>query len=534
MNLPAIRNLVVAQLKLDLRHPRTGRFSASRIATTMIAYGFSGLVLALSLGQASAESVLFVAASFGMVLAAFGVAGSYDELMGRPKDNAWLTTLPASEGTHYAARVASIGFYFVLIAVSVAVPVGVRVALSDGIGAGIAVGGLVAAGMLWTAAIATTFLWGLTLSLPYRLLSPALSITKTVLISALVLGYQWVGSEESAVNAPWWPAAWLADGLSGRPTEGLALLLGTIGYLVVLGAIYFPSRYFLLQNRLADGARQLERRHRAQRTLSFWERALISAPAARAAYGFALSAFRDDRLVRGRLWPAALLPLGFAFFGWWMGGLGDLFLYGPENVLLFSETRLHLSLVVILLFCGQSLVQTLQFSDHAEAAWLFDTLPDARPRVLQLGAHQALTYRVLLPLHVVLALVLSTLMPPLHAVIHAAFWFSVTVLATRIQALIHRRPPFSRRADRFSAAERFLPLFVSIPAALAVLIVQTLTFSSPLLASQTIVGLLAINVGLGKWVGRKRSDQKRRERIKNSVSADVKVLPLESHVHANL
>ena len=522
MNLPAIRTLTVAQLKLDLRHPRSGRFSASRIATTVIAYAFSGLVLALSLGDADAESILFVAASFGMVLAAFGVAGSYDELMGRPKDNAWLTTLPASEGTQYAARVASIGFYFLPIAVSVATPIGVRVAMSGTVGEGFAVAGLVAAGMLWTAALSTTVLWGLTLWLPYRLLNPALGLAKTVLIAALVLGYQWVGGVEGSVNAPWWPAAWLADGLSGRPTEGLALLVGTVGYLVVLGAIYFPSRYFLLLNRLADGARQIERRSRSQRSLSVVERVLIETPAARAAYGFALSAFRDDRLVRGRLWPAALLPLGFAFFGWWMGGLGDLFVYGPENVLYFAETRLHLSLVVILLFSGQSLVQTLQFSDHAEAAWLFDTLPDARPRVLQLGAHQALAYRVLLPLHVVLALVLSTLMAPMHAIIHAAFWFAVTSLATRIQALIHSRPPFTRRADRFSAADLFLPLVVSIPAALGVLVLQSMAFSEPLLAVQAIAGLLLVNVGLAAWVGRSRSG----DSVRKGMPVDVPVLPV--------
>ncbi len=520
MNIRAIRTLAVAQIRLDLRHPRSGRFSASRIATTAIAYGFSGLVLALSVGNASVESFLFVAASFGMVLAAFGVAGSYDELMGRPKDNAWLTTLPASQGTQYAARVLSIGFYFVLIALSVAIPVGVRVALSDGIGSGLAVAGLVAAGMLWTAALSMTVLWSLTLRLPFRLLSPALSATKTVLIAALVLGYQWVGSEEGAANAAWWPAAWLADLLTGRPTEGLALLVGTVGYMVVISAIYFPSRYFLLLNRLADGARQIERRTRSLRALSMIERILIGTPAARAAYGFALSAFRDDRLVRGRLWPAALLPLGFAFFGWWMGGLGDLFVFGPENVLLFSETRLHLSLVVILLFSGQSLVQTLQFSDHAEASWLFDTLPGARPRVLQLGAHQALAFRILLPLHGVLALVLSTVMAPTHAVIHAAFWFAVTSLATRIQAVVGRRPPFSRHSDRFSSAERFLPLFLSIPAALAILALQTKTFTTPLMAVQTIIGVLAVNAGLARWIGRERKAKRQR------VPSVVPVLPV--------
>lgn len=515
MNLPAIKTLAVAQLKLDLRHPQTGRFSASRVATTLVAYGFSGLVLAISLWNADAESVLFVASSFGMVLAAFGVAGSYDELMGRPKDNAWLSTLPASEATQYAARIVSIGFYFLITAIAVAIPVGIRVAVTSGVTAGMAIAGLVSAGMLWTAASSIVLLWLLTLWLPYRLLNPALNATKVLLIGLLVLGYQWIGSEQQAADAPWWPAAWLADGLVWRPTEGLSLLIGSIGYLVVLGAVYFPRRYFDLLSRLSDGAQQNERKARTGKRLLWIERMLIRQPAARAAYGFALSSFRDDRLVRGRLWPAAMLPLGFAFFGWWMGGLGDLFVYGPENVLVYSETRLHLSLVVILLFCGQSLVQTLQFSDHAEASWLFDTLPDGRPRVLQLGAHQALTYRIILPLHAILALVLMTKMPFTHALIHVAFWFAVTVLATRIQALIIRRPPFARRSDRFNAAERFLPLLVSIPGALAVLLIQVFTFGSPRLAILVTIGLLLYSAGLARFVQSPRPSYSAGERSEN-------------------
>ncbi|MDX1440368.1 MAG: hypothetical protein R3284_10750 [Rubricoccaceae bacterium] len=499
MNLHTIRTLATAQLKLDLRHPQSGRFSASRIATTLLAYGFSGLVLALSLWHADAESMLFVSASFGMVLAAFGVTGSYDELMGRPKDNAWLSTLPASESTQYAARLVSIGFYFIITAVAVATPVGLRTAFSSGIGEGLSVFGLVTGGMLWTASVTTTVLWVLTLALPYKILYPSLNITKGVLIAMLVLGYQWIGTDNSAAEAAWWPAAWLADGLAWRPTEGLAFFIASISVLLVLGGIYFPHRFFRLLQRLSDGAQQNDTKARTGRNLMWPEQMIARTPAARAAYGFSLSAFRDDRLVRGRLWPAATLPIGFAFFGWWMGGLGDLLVFGPENVLLYGETRLHLSMVVILMFCGQTLVQTLQFSDHSEAAWLFDALPGATPRVMQVGAQQALAYRVLLPLHLVLLLFLMWSMPVMHAVLHVGYWFAVTSLATRVQCLLSSRPPFSRRSDRFSASERFMPLFVSIPVAMAVLIVQTITFQTPLLAAQIVVGLLMLNAAIGSW-----------------------------------
>lgn len=500
MNPRVVRTLVAAQLRQELRHPRSGRFGGSRVGLTALAYGFSGLLLAATLGDVPPETALFVSGSFGLVLAAFGIAGSYDVLMGRPKDHAWLVTLPASKGEQYAARLAAIGVYVVLVAVAVAAPVGVRVAVSHGASAGLGVAGLMAGGMVWTSAAAVAVLWALTLGLPYRLLRPALAITRALLLAALVLGYQWVGAEPEATATPWWPAAWLADGLLGRPTRGLVLLLGSVGLLVAAFALLFPGRYFRLLRRLGDGAERAERRARARRTLLFPERLLVRAPAARAAYGFALSAFRSDRLVRGRLWPAALLPLGFVLLGWWMGGLGDLFLYGSEYVLTLPETRLHLSVVVVLLFCGQSLVQTLQLSDHAEAAWVFGTLPGAQPRLLQLGAQQALQYRVLLPLHAVLALALAATMPLGHALLHALFWYAVVALATRVQAGLHRAPPFSRHGDRFDAGSRFVPLLVSVPAAAAVLFVQTLTFTEPLLALQAILGLVVLNAGLARLV----------------------------------
>ena len=124
MNL--VLTLAAAQLRADLRHARSGRRGAGRLATTVAAYGFSGIVLALSLGNAPAPAALFVGGSFGIVLAAFGVVGSYDELMGRPRDNAWLSTLPASEYQHYAARLMGIGLYVALMVVGIAVPVALR------------------------------------------------------------------------------------------------------------------------------------------------------------------------------------------------------------------------------------------------------------------------------------------------------------------------------------------------------------------------------------------------------------------------
>lgn len=467
---------------------------------TLLAYGFSGLVLAFSLSDATPEQAVFVAASFGVVLAAFGVVGSYDELMGRPKENAWLATFPATERQHYGARLLGIGAYVAMMAVSVAVPVAVRIGMTHGAVAGTEVGALVAGGVAWTAGISLAVLWAVTLVLTPRVLRPALSVSRTLLVAALVLGYQWIGASPEAASAPWWPAAWLADAMTGRPTLGLALLVGAVGVLVVAFAVVFPSRYFALLDKMAAAARWAEAHDHGQNALLWPERLAVRGGPARAAYGFALAAITRDRIVRGRLWPAALLPLGFALFGWVAGGLESLFIHGPENVLGLQETQLHLSLLVILLFCAQTLVQTVQVSDHDRASWVFATLPDARPRRLQLGAQQALAFRVLLPLHAILALVLAFQMPALHALVHVLFWFAVVTLTTRLYALVHRSTPFSKRSDRFSAAARFLPLLASVPAGLLALLVQTLAFTSIPRAVAASLGILFAGAALARLV----------------------------------
>lgn len=502
-----VLTLAAAQLRADLRHRRSGKLSAGRLATTVMAYGFSGAVLALSLGGAPPEQALFVGSSFGMVLAAFGVVGSYDDLMGRPRDNAWLTTLPATEASHYGARLLGIGVYVGLMAIGVALPVAIRVAASNGLALGVLVGTGITSAIVWTSLAALLLLWTLTLTLPRKPLRWAIGIARAALIAALVLGFQLVGAQAQALDSPWWPAAWLADAFSGRPTAGLGLLLlSLVGFVIAFGFM-IPHQYFDLLRRLADGARRDGSRSRLGRQLSAPERWLVRPGPVRAAYGFAAAAFADDRLVRGRLWPAAILPVGFVAFGWLSGGLGSVVgfgdvgaLEGTLRVLQNSTTQLHLSIIVVLLFCVQSLVQTVQHSDHADASWVFSVIPDAPPRVVQLGAHQALTWRALFPLHVAIAVGMAATMPALDAVLHAGYWFAVSVLVSRSFAVATSTPPFSRSSDKFDAARRFVPLLVSIPVGVGVLIVQVAAFTSRTTAGAAIFLLLALSALLAEIV----------------------------------
>ena len=472
--------------------------------TTALAYAVSGVVLALSLGDADPDQVVLVGGSFGIVLAAFGVVGSYDELMGRPKENAWLTTLPASERQHYAARLLGIAGYVALMGVSVCLPIGIRSALAHGPAAGLEIALLVALGVAWTSAVCVGTLWTLTLAVPQAALRPALGAARTLLVGGIVVGYQWLGSSPEAASAPWWPAAWLADAASGRSTVGLAVLAASALGLAWAFTFPFADRYFRILTTLASEARESES-ERETRRLSRLERLLTRTGPARAAYGFAVAALTSDRLVRGRVWPAALLPLGFAAFGWMAGGLESLLIHGSGNAILYPETQLHLSLLVVLIFCTHSLIQTLQFSDDSDAAWVFATLPEVRPRRMQIGAQTALVVRILFPLHLALWAVLMLLMPVLDAALHALYWFALVVLITRCLAALHRTPPFSQRSDRFSAASRFVPLLISAPIGIAALLLQMATFTSPLRALAVSGALLALSALVGtlvRWTSR--------------------------------
>ena len=90
----------------------------------------------------------------------------------------------------------------------------------------------------------------------------------------------------------------------------------------------------------------------------------------------------------------------------------------PIGVIANPATQMHLSILIVLVFCAQSLVQTLQFSDNAEAAWVFGALPEVRPRLLQLGAQKALVVRVLSPLHVGLVALTTVMMPAADGILH--------------------------------------------------------------------------------------------------------------------
>jgi hypothetical protein len=171
---------------------------------------------------------------------------------------------------------------------------------------------------------------------------------------------------------------------------------------------------------------------------------------------------------------------------------------------------MHLSVLTILLFVAQSAAQAVQVSDHAEGAWLFDTVPIQSVRALQIGAQQALLVRVLLPLHAALAGLLALSMPLGHALLHAAFWLAGCALMTRAYALTRRTPPLSRRSDRFSAGERFLPLLLSIPFALALLLLQSVSFTQPLSAALAIAGLFLLHAGLGPARASLESAQRQR------------------------
>lgn len=500
-NIHQTRALVASQLRLDLRHPKSGATQTSRAVLTVSSYFFSSLVLALSLAERGAgmSEILFAGLSFSAVLAAFGVAGSYDDLMGRPRDHARMLTYPVSQSTLYVARLINVGMFGVMMSVSAALPLAGAAWLMHGAPAGLLAGALLTAMMLGVTFAVLGGVWLLTLAAPLRIQRVALSATRAALIGALVLGYQWVATQPTLVaEAPWWPAHWFITAfVYGAPTGWAALAIA--GALLAAGyAVLFPRFFVRVLQRTAAAEELRQPGIRGSQAPTLAERWAVTSAEARAAFGITVAALRGDRLVRGRVWPAAMLALVFAAFGWWAGGLGDLFAVGAHNVLIEPSIQMHLSVLTILLFAAQAAMQGVQISDHPEAAWAFDILPIRNGRLLQVGAQQAVLFRILVPMHVVLAVMLAFSMPVLHAMLHAGFWLASCAVITRLQAVSRNRVPLSRRSDRFSAGERFVPLLLAIPMALVMLILQGLTFTQPASAALLILGLFVFHAALAR------------------------------------
>ncbi len=497
-DLPQLRALISAQLRLDLRHPKSGAPQTSRLVLTVVSYAFSSLVLALSLAErgATPAEFLFAGLSFSAVLAAFGVAGSYDDLMGRPREHVISLTFPISEGTLYMARLANVGIFGVIMCASGAVPLALTAWFMGGSAWGLMLGTTLFAAMMGMTYLVLAAVWILTLAVPARTLKTMLSVTRAMLVGGLVLGYQWVATQSTLIiEAMWWPPYWVMAAWGGSFTAIAFILAAGLAIVLAFGVI-FPNRYvaILLRSAEAESAQDSVRRRWAP---AFMERGLSRDPLSRAGFGLAVAALRGDRVVRGRAWPAALLAMVFAGFAWWADGLGDIFVHGAENVLFDPAIQMHLSVLTILLFAAQAATQGLQVSDTPEAGWAFDILPIREHRALQIGAQQALLMRVLLPVHLVLFVLLATTMPLLHAGLHVAFWFAGCAVLTRLQVAFRKRAPLTRRSDRFSAGERFLPLLIAAPMALLLLILQSLTFTEPLSAALLVTGLLLLHSALG-------------------------------------
>ncbi|MDX1531017.1 MAG: hypothetical protein R3362_05790, partial [Rhodothermales bacterium] len=280
------RALVATQLRIDLRHPKTGAARTSRALLTVAAYGCSSLLVALSLWSSNADvdAALFVGLSFATVLGAFSVAGAYDDLMGRPKDHAWALAFPVAERTHYVARLMNIGVLAFLAAGATALPLAALVGVLQGPAAAFGAGAAFVVALLGTTAAVLAALWVLTLATPYRLLRPAIAGLRGLLVVALVIGYQWVGTQEAlVVEAAWWPAWWLLQGLWHADPAALVVLATAGAVLLALFGFAFPDRYFRLLRTLADGEAARQTRPRSHAAPNRLERLLVREPAARAA-----------------------------------------------------------------------------------------------------------------------------------------------------------------------------------------------------------------------------------------------------------
>jgi hypothetical protein len=473
------RALVRTALLMDFRgHPlarRRGPSSAGKTSSTTSANRAAstspvrGLVImslvqglcstALALGALRARLALeILCLSYSSMLCATAMLADYSAQLLLPDDTELLGHRPIAPRTLFAARATNVLFYMTLIGVSLNFPP--------------AFIGIAAAGLsfplcyLPVAFLANYVAVGAVLALQAALLrlldrerfKDVLAYVQGGLALAIFASYQLVPRltrplAVAQTDAPRWtlliPPAWFAglcEVLNGRRGP---VLLALTALAVGLSAVVMP----LALRRIASqyGEEPLRFQSRAEKApegpgapvrsrLFRLASHRLQGPA-RAGFELAWANLARDRVLKMQLIPVLALPIAMLVGMRADRGarLGDPFT--PGTAPMFAATYMTVALLAFL-------TRYLAYSANADAAWLFEVAPLARPQDLWRGARRALAVRLIAPVVLVFAVALSVWIPLYHALLHLGVAAASGLVLASLVGLGQRSLPFSLPRQR--------------------------------------------------------------------------------------
>ena len=155
---------------------------------------------------------------------------------------------------------------------------------------------------------------------------------------------------------------------------------------------------------------------------------LFVRPGEKAAFEFTAINLGRDRGFRLKAYPILGVPILMLLMS--LPDRGDPLFF----VLMLHLMNLYLPLVL----------SFLPFGDHHRAAWIFEALPAAKPRIFLQGAEKAFIFRTALPLFLLNATALAVIWTPTAGVLNAFYAFLAGLFPVGAQIGRMKDHPFSR------------------------------------------------------------------------------------------
>ncbi len=513
IDLAQLRALVVAGIKLDFRSPQVpaGGGGVQRFLGQLVMYVMLGLILAaftllapdvfLSGSLALSGVMFFVASS---VLIEFAV------VVISPLDYDVLGFQPISSATYFAARLANVLFYTIVMTAAIGGLPAVAYFFA-GLGSGPftrfnPVLGLVAIPTFLLAATATTLAVVVVYVGLAQMVHPA-RLKRLLTYLQLILSFAVYGAYFALPNvfhmkalqtltirkSPWmllYPPAWFASFLDlavGRRSllevVPAAVAVCTVVLLAWLAAARLSLKYSELLSQQAaasEGRQKIGRRAHAIRLARGEQRAVALLLSAQ---------FRHDQ--RFRLTVLSIVPLTilYLFMGVREGGLQDPFLHARSAG---NAALLYFAMVMF----PALLITGISRSDAYRASWVFFVTPARRAQLILAVKNLALVY-FLGPYLFCLALVFTWFFGNVaHAFLHIVV--EALVVNLMLLAIVAIQPdiPFSRPIQKGQAtASMFLVMMAgAILQATSAYVLAVAVYPYPAVLAAVVTGLLAAGV----------------------------------------
>lgn len=203
------------------------------------------------------------------------------------------------------------------------------------------------------------------------------------------------------------------------------------------------------------------RRKRATPSLSFVSRvkaAALREPVERAVFDLVSTYLRRDREVKVRLYPTFAYLLMFPVIGLFSGGLPDPF-GDPDSKTIFQT----LAGAAMIPFIAMSAVETVVFSEHYAAAYIFRVAPVGSRGGIHSGLRKAILAYVAIPGVVILLAMYGVIWKNLaHAALVLLPWLLLTPAMMLIPFIRRERLPLARKYQKGQQSARSMFLFMGV------------------------------------------------------------------------